>query len=296
MRIACLSDLHVDVAPANRKILPLLVEALRHIAPDALVLCGDISPSLEELKRALACFSALSFPRFFVAGNHDLWVMPGASEKADSFQKYVNLIPSACEEQGFINLNNRGHMIGSVGFAGVMGWFDFSFRNRDFDHMIPMEHYISGRFRNMQWNDLRFTKWNSFPGYREHMVDTNGPMNSLFLAYWMKECLRSQLFQLLQEGARQIVVATHFFPSGEMMRYTGDLLDDFVCAYLGSAMLEELAADFPQIAVWLCGHIHRKIQKSREHMRLFTGPVGYLRSCESDLADLASRSIAVLEL
>jgi predicted phosphohydrolase len=296
MKIACLSDLHVDVSPANRKIIPALVEELRASSPDALVLCGDVSPSQEELARTLACFSTLPFPRYFVAGNHDLWVLAGTPAGMDSFQKYVNLIPSICEENGFVNLGSQGHRLGDVGFAGVMGWFDFTFRNRKFDHLISMENYIQGRFRNLQWNDLRFTRWNTFPGYSDHVVDKRGTLDSLYLSDWMKACLRSQLIQLVGEGVRNIIVATHFFPCLEMIRYTDDVLEDFSYAFLGSAMLEELTADFPQISLWLCGHIHRKIERKRENLRLFTGPVGYLRSPEPDLQKYARECMAIIEM
>ena len=96
MKIGVTSDLHTDVTPLNKKILPHIIEAVEQAGLDIFILAGDLSPNLLELAEILIAFteSNLNCPKLFVPGNHDIWI----SEHPDitSEQKY-EAITVVCE-------------------------------------------------------------------------------------------------------------------------------------------------------------------------------------------------------
>ena len=57
MKIGVTSDLHTDVTPLNKQILPHIVEAVEKAGLDIFILAGDLSPNLLELANILAAFT-----------------------------------------------------------------------------------------------------------------------------------------------------------------------------------------------------------------------------------------------
>src|SRR5215510_16070457 len=74
MRIAVSSDLHCDVTPQNRKLVPYLVEEVLRQSPDVLVLAGDLANSLAGWGEVLRHFQPLDLLKLVVPGNHDVWI------------------------------------------------------------------------------------------------------------------------------------------------------------------------------------------------------------------------------
>ncbi|MCU1281672.1 MAG: calcineurin-like phosphoesterase family protein, partial [bacterium] len=127
MRLALTSDLHVDHHP---EVVPLVAERVRALAPDVLIVAGDLSSKLDTLEAALAALRG-SAPRLvFVAGNHDLWTLPGAPS---SRERYEREIPALCARAGVDAIGAAPVDIGGVVFCGVTGWYDYSLRNRELD-------------------------------------------------------------------------------------------------------------------------------------------------------------------
>jgi hypothetical protein len=298
MKIAFTSDLHVDVTRMNRQIIPSMADVLAMARPDVFLLCGDVSPHLSDLEETLKAFSTVPCAKLFVAGNHDVWLQRmtnGAAREYDSAMKYRGLIPDLCTRNDFTCLLEKEQVIDGIGFAGVMGWFDYSFRNRALDGEIAMDEYHRGRFRNLQWNDFIHTEWDSLEQGRGG-EETGSKLDAPGISAWMASSLRGQLLRLDARGAREIVVATHFLPVKEHMRYTGDPFTDFSCAYLGTEMMGQLIDEFPSIAWWLCGHIHRKITREWKQVKMVTSPLGYIRDSAADPAEEAHKSITFLEV
>ena len=73
MRIACVTDLHIDYGPRNRELLPYLAVAIEQAQPDVLVVAGDIATRLPMLGATLKALSCLAAKSLFVPGNHDIW-------------------------------------------------------------------------------------------------------------------------------------------------------------------------------------------------------------------------------
>lgn len=293
IRIALTSDIHVDTSQKNRNLLPYLAEEINMKEPDALIICGDISPGLEALGDALWAFHSVKCRKFFVAGNHDVWTgFERDSGKTDSFIKYNNIIPEICLKNEFDYLNGRGFLINGYGIAGGMGWYDFSLRNEKLDEQITIENYNRGRYRNLQWNDVIYTKWHAL-GKMNGLEEEVSPS---YICEWMADSLRKAILEINGESPERILMATHFIPLKSLLRYSDEPVVDFACAYLGSDKLGEILNDFPSITHWFCGHVHKKFHKNYNGVNFYTNPVGYLKDANADYQDLAKESILVIDL
>ena len=69
MRIAVISDLHIDVTAQNQRLLPYLRDEIRRIAPDALVVAGDTANTLAGWNEALQQLQSLEMPKLIVPGD-----------------------------------------------------------------------------------------------------------------------------------------------------------------------------------------------------------------------------------
>ena len=132
MKIAYTSDIHVDMSEANHGLIDALIDRLVSVKPDVFIIAGDISQSLEKIAETLDRFSKAPGRKMLVPGNHDIWIDSKSRlrQGIDSTVKYENLIPAVCSEFGFEFLPAGPITIGDIGFAGTMGWYDYSFRNR----------------------------------------------------------------------------------------------------------------------------------------------------------------------
>ena len=87
MRVYALSDLHVDYK-RNMSLLQKMSDI--EYVDDALLLAGDISDDLDQLKTCLAGLRAKFRCVFFVPGNHDLWLR--RKEYVDSIAKFWSIL------------------------------------------------------------------------------------------------------------------------------------------------------------------------------------------------------------
>jgi 3',5'-cyclic AMP phosphodiesterase CpdA len=72
-KLLAIGDLHVGY-PQNRRI----VEQLRPVhAQDWLILCGDVSDSIDDVEWALSLLAERFATVVWVPGNHELWTLPG---------------------------------------------------------------------------------------------------------------------------------------------------------------------------------------------------------------------------
>lgn len=293
MKVAFTSDLHVDVTQRNRELLRYLAEELSVIEPDVFVIAGDVSPGLNDLESTLKAFSSLSCEKLFVAGNHDVWSLPlPETNKRDTKVKYEREIMSAVQRGGFTYLRDRGKMIDGVAFAGAMGWFDYSLRNRELDSVIVQSEYERGRFKNLRWNDFVHTDWQGLCTES----DDSKKVPAGHVARWMTDSISAQIESLLPSSPQKVVVCTHFLPTPRLIRFSHDPYLDFSCAYLGSEGMENLIGSFPQISHWIAGHIHIKRSLEWSGVYFCTSPVGYLRTPDLDLTEVARHSISWFEL
>jgi hypothetical protein len=199
----------------------------------------------------------------FVAGNHDLWVPPGG----DSLDRYEREIPAACRASGFHCLDESPRMIGDAGFAGSVGWYDYSFR----DPGLPVP--------------LRFYEAKIGPGYAaaaggalRSLLDDAGDLSPEALSVnvrWMDgefvrlpygdveftERLAAKLrahIAAIAPLSRIIVAAVHHLPFREMIRAHAPAPWTFGQAFMGSGRFGDVLLAEPKVRHAFCGHSHRK--------------------------------------
>jgi len=300
MKIAFTSDLHVDISKANHDLVDALVEHLAEVAPDIFIICGDISPSLDELARTLGRFKPVAARKLMVTGNHDIWVDSRNQLKkgVDSSMKYRELIPRACVEDGFDYLAEEPVVIDGVGFAGCMGWYDYSLRNPAYDGEIDPKDFEAGMFRGYMWNDKRHAWWLRRPGQKLFDLKSRTVCRcDGDICREMATHLDLQLDQLQLDGVRPVVVVTHFVPFKEMLSYRDTLPDDFFAAYAGSTALGDVICAHLDVTHALSGHTHRARDMQVGSVRAMARSVGYLDVMASDQLRQAARdSLGVLEL
>jgi hypothetical protein len=171
VRIAFTSDVHADVSPRNGQLLPHLARRVEALAPDVLVLAGETANSLAALERTLTAFAGVRARKLLVPGKHDVWIESrNALRKGrDSWHKYVTAIPEACARRRVECLVGAPVTIGGVGFAGSIGWYDYSLRDPRLGGRVVLAEYERGRFQDASgqvgiWNDVEYAVWLASPG------------------------------------------------------------------------------------------------------------------------------------
>ena len=132
MRILVTADIHYDIARSRAAAEEAAEQALA-IGGDALVIVGDIAGrNREAFCEALRLFEKFPGRKWFVPGNHCLWVWPGEC----SLQRYEHDLPAWAAEEGFECLDFSPAELGGVGFVALLAnaavaWMLFRYRSGD---------------------------------------------------------------------------------------------------------------------------------------------------------------------
>jgi len=300
MRIAFISDLHTDLSPRNAALLDPLVERAQALRPDVFVLAGDLAETLQQVEESLRRLATIPGRRFFLAGNHDLFVEghPDHPGVADSREKFAALLPAAAVRAGFEYLGLEALRVGSMGFVGVPGWYDFSLRDPRLDVVTSTHAYVSGQWRGQRAYDRGHVYWP-----RDASPSTAGEQPASEPGLWagdqqiareMQAHLEQQLRSL--DDVSSLVAVTHVVPCVALAqrRLFGDTA--FFDAYLGSARLGERLLQEPRLRLVLSGHLHRQASMSLRGVPFLASPVGDARKNPLDLASLAQERLRWVDL
>jgi hypothetical protein len=104
-RIFALSDLHVH-CPENRSWIEELSST--DYGADVLIVGGDVSPNIDQLKDAMVGLKAKFADVLFVPGNHELWVR--SRDRKDSIAKFFDVL-KLCES---LNVKTEPMRVGSA--------------------------------------------------------------------------------------------------------------------------------------------------------------------------------------
>ncbi len=277
MRIVALADIHYP--GGGRRRLERLVAAAAGAAPDVLVIAGDL-PTLgnDYIDEVMAAFGALDCPRLFVAGNHDVWTEGGAWTR----EQYEQTLAQLCRDNGFHYLDRGPKRIGDIGFAGCLGWYDYSLRQTEepvadvvvtpahpshrsvFAHIEP----LAGRER-LRWEQLEERDYVGKALIWEEDDRTHTLVwNDVIYADWGmpdRRVVDEQVFRLRRSVERLgdvggLVAVTHTVPFVEAFTRPYRRVDFAFCrAYMGSARLGAALRDDPRLRVWICGHVHYQV-------------------------------------
>jgi putative phosphoesterase len=282
MRIACLTDLHIDYGPLNKQVLPYLAAEIERAAPDAVAIAGDIATDLQTLGVTLKALSGLARTAVFVPGNHDVWcrIGEGPMKPGCSGRKYAQEIRVACEGAGFRYLPNQPIVVNGVGFAGTIGWYDYSFRSPELEQRVSLDDYRSKRCGQNVWYDVVCADWGA---------------SDEEIAARMEQDLARDMALVAAENVRAIICVTHHVPFRRCVEYKGFIGWDFFSAYMGSEGLGRIMLEQPLVRAVLFGHTHSRFDVQIDHVRCVCPPVGYLRK-RPPFVDVAKRSVVVVEV
>jgi len=257
MRVFFASDLHIDVRRGMPSSVQLASWVCAQSTPDdVLILGGDYGNDDESVARCLRLFRRFQGPKLAIAGNHDVWSKADAG--AGSIARYDGL-SRVFENVGFHPLEHRPYRHHGVGFAGAMGWYDFSLREDSLS--VPLEVYHAKSmpgFSGVVWADGDHVDW--------------GVTDPQFTSRQL-ERLSSQLDELVD--LETVIVVTHHVPVVELLRprdldpsiHRRDVVPRrwlILNTYLGSDRFGHLIESHSaRIPLALCGHIHLARQVER---------------------------------
>ena len=299
IKVALTSDLHVDYSAENRALVPRLVEAVLREAPDVLIIAGDLSSKLDDFGWTLQQFARIPSKKLVVAGNHDIWIESKADivNGRDSGARYERLLAEISTKNDFKLLAKSPVIIGDVGFAGCMGWFDYSFRNTRFDDSASLEKYRAGKWlhptngKSFMWNDMQNVWWLKDLSAKISGFSRNDLcLSDTDIAEKMAAALDSQLKLLEANQVGKIVAVTHFVPTRKLLYYSDTIPHDYFNAYHGSALIEGVIGSHANISHVLYGHSHLAKDEMIDGVRYVSRPVGYLgpgRAVEDAMSKLA---------
>lgn len=265
MHFIATSDLHFEVPRSAGPARELAAEICRSRA-DALILAGDIAAATKPglMAESLALFAGFAGRKFLIAGNHDVWTVGGDADEVHAG------LGAVCRDAGFHFLDDGPAVVGDVGVAGNMGWFDLAFRKPELG--IPLRFYEAkiapaaaaiihehagllapdaGEAPSPRGRAVR-ARWMDGVRVRRRMSD----------AEFLDDCLarlERDLSALDARGVRAIVAAVHHLPFAELVPSL--YMDDahgFAAAYMGSPRIGGVLLAHPRVKVLVCGHSHRR--------------------------------------
>ena len=291
MKIAFISDLHVDSLPEPSQVIDCILERVLSIKPDVFIIAGDIASPTQLFVNTLHAFSSLPCEKILVAGNHDIWVESSSLEKGiHSGVKYSKILPQISRRNNFIFLKDTPYRINGVGFAGTIGWYDYTFRNKAFDTLFSLDTYSNKKYGDrFTWNDLKFAHWIE--------ENQNRRKNDSLIAREMEDSLKNQIQLLSRKHIDTIVVITHHLPFQKMVFYPNRLPFDFFSAYMGSEGLGTVILNEPSVKYVICGHSHIKSTHRIGNLHAMKSPLGYPREWRTkDLKKLIEERLSCIEI
>lgn len=249
------SDLHYGMRPVSDAATRRLAAHLKGArSTDVLLLAGDLGVGDETIAECLALFRDFPGAKLAIPGNHDVWVPPDVG--INSHERRTRL-PKLFRAAGFHPLEDGPITIDGVGFAGCMGWYDYSFRDASLGY--PDACYVSkcepGSAEPV-WGDAQYVRW---------------PWSDAEITEREIARLDAHLQQLAQ--AREVVVVTHHLPTSRLLFRPRVLVPKFwrfANAFLGSERLGETIARYPSVRLALCGHIHEPRETTVGHQHFAT--------------------------
>ncbi len=222
MKVFALSDIHVDYAENLEWLLQIDDQVYQQ---DVIIVAGDVSDSLELLRKVFSSLKTKFREVLFVPGNHELWIH--ADEVDCSLQK-LELIDALCDE---LEIRYSLFEQDDVSFVPLLSWYDFSFGEPD-------------RHLRRAWRDFRACSW------PQHLPDSRSVSN-----YFLSKNL-----SLLETRNEFVISYSHFLPRIDVMPERIPLHRRRVYPVLGSSGLGDQISELnPDIHVYGHSHVNQSI-------------------------------------
>ena len=255
MKLLVTSDLHL-VRVWRPIVLAKLAQWVREVAPDALLIAGDIAvaaeaeTALRELRRVFP-----HGPIIVALGNHDFW--GGATGGCRTLEATIDRFWQAPAQRYNVTLlDQENFAFGEVLFVGGYGHYDLGFAVPGLRYegkVATQDHYLHGRLpieTPLRWRDFDWLP---------------GAANLLAIARAQVDAVQSRI---LASDSSRIFLTLHTPPFEELLGIPdASMLDPenppiraFFRAYLGNhAMGEMLRLNSARIVAVVCGHTHRTV-------------------------------------
>lgn len=267
MKVAFVSDLHIDTSLYNLEAVRRVVDYLSIQDPHVVCLLGDISP--HDFTEILLPFKELRTPnKFLVPGNHDVW-LTGHEMKSclygsrkDSLWKAMHKIHRICWDTDWKLLLDGPQVIDRIAFVGTLGWYDYSFKDNALK--IPMEQYVAKHTLLETWMDGERTFFWSPENAKRKAVDKE-------IADYFNDLLDDHLKSV---DADKTVCVSHFVPFKELQEgmHEGP---SFFNAYGGNKAFGKLLVKH-KVDISVSGHLHRNLHRNIEGIECYQTAIGYL--------------------
>lgn len=234
MRIAIISDLHVDINK-NHKVVEALIALCKKKEAELLLIAGDISEQVDVTIATIQSLkTALGIDVYYVPGNHDMWNKHDSNQRTDDIYKMYSE-DEFCLASGSKQITNNTTLIGDI------GWYDYSFgygkyAKEEFDKMTHM-----GR----TWQDLYYNDWTKDNQAR------------------CEEFVRKLEKQLKDCKTKNKIVMTHMVPIPELTVQEANELWYYFNAFIGTDKLHKLYQTYG-VNYGICGHIHYRKQLKKD--------------------------------
>lgn len=239
MKLWIISDLHLEFGQ------PFVGPPLD---ADVLVCAGDlltrgIVPSIEWLATDIPS----SMPVVFTAGNHEYY---GASVQ-ESIRE-ARLLRDRHPRIHF--LENEAVDIGDVRFVGATLWTDFRINGGDPELAMAAAQSGMNDYRKIKFSKLPYRKFKPIHAYRKHQES--------------RAFLKATL---ADTSPRKTVILTHHAPSPRSIppEFQGDPLSACYASDLEAMIVEG------QPALWVHGHVHKRVDYRIGETRVLANPRGY---------------------
>lgn len=223
-RLGIMSDLHVDINKLGQFELELLNDLLHEKKITHLHLAGDTANQVAILLDTLSFIESKGISVTFNFGNHEL----PSIKKTIEMENYPD---SRFLNHSYKELNNQ------LVLLGVNGWYDYSFAlEKDYDKIVAA--------KKLYWYDRIIER----------------PLNDPDMLVSILKELKYSL-DALKNAGKQVIVATHFVPKQEFVRYFDGEYERWnqINAFLGAKATGELLEIYDNIQQVVFGHTHRRI-------------------------------------
>ena len=293
MKVVFTSDLHIDASVKHRDAVNAIADAARKHGPDVVVFAGDAGNTIHALEETLSCFSRIAARKFFVPGNHDVWIETEDEVLIDSRVKYAERIPDACRKMGFHDLGQGPVVLGDVGFVGSLGWYDYSFADPRLG--LTEDDYWRGRFGDEIWWDKKMTYWMPPRGARAAIDARELPaerMRDPEVCAEMCERLEAHIHEI--EGrVRTIVAVIHTLPF--LVGLTRSDPPYYLDAYTGSARLGRILEAHPKVEHCIHGHKHLSGEWTVGRIRVYRRTLGRIDE-DADIEGYVAKAIGLIDV
>lgn len=261
MQIIWLTDIHLDFVDKNchiKLIESIVKNAKEYKGQSCVVLTGDLGNSncthdfMLEWRKVLELHNNIKL--YFVLGNHDYYGSGIERERS----KYRD---SPLQNNWLSNINHV-QLTEETCLVGHDGWYDGGYANW-FQSKVDMNDYyqIFELSKNWYEKDRIFEKINE-------------------LSKEAAEHVYAKSLEAIQDGTKNVFIATHVPPFRENSVYQEQISDDdwmphFSSKHMGDKIIQ-LSQENPDIKfVILCGHSHGKAKYLNNNIVCHTGEAQY---------------------